>query len=122
MAIKASLLCLIGVNGDWSITTLLARTCYYGQTPPVRTAWTNANIERRFIRYANYGIHVTCEYFEWIDPPLCCRSCDLLPRLVQRVNHMEFEVEKTQKKEKLYRRMLLGSWILFVCYIACTLK
>ncbi|KAI8021820.1 hypothetical protein LOK49_LG03G00525 [Camellia lanceoleosa] len=61
----------------------LAHTCYCGQRSPMRTTWTNANMGRRFIGCANYGIHATCEYFEWIDPPLCRCSRDLLPRLVQ---------------------------------------
>ncbi|KAK4434318.1 hypothetical protein Salat_0594600 [Sesamum alatum] len=39
-----------------------------------------------------------CSVFEWIDPPMCRRSKDVIPRLLKRLNNQEKQLKEHGKK------------------------
>ncbi|KAI8021990.1 hypothetical protein LOK49_LG03G00272 [Camellia lanceoleosa] len=51
------------------LMTNAPRLCYCGERSPVKISMTSGNMGRRFYSYARYGVDVTCDYFEWVDPP-----------------------------------------------------
>ncbi|KAF5960209.1 hypothetical protein HYC85_001418 [Camellia sinensis] len=71
------------------------RLCYCGESSSVKTSMTSGNMGRRFYGCARYGVDVTCGYFEWVDPPMCQRGREVLPRMVAKMNRLENELART---------------------------
>ncbi|KAB1227145.1 hypothetical protein CJ030_MR1G027736 [Morella rubra] len=45
--------------------------CYCGVTTYMKTSYTEHNFGRRFYSCPNYKIKRACEFFAWVDPPMC---------------------------------------------------
>ncbi|KAB1201101.1 hypothetical protein CJ030_MR0G005099 [Morella rubra] len=45
--------------------------CYCGVTTYMKTSYTEHNFGRRFYSCPNYKIKHACEFFAWVDPPMC---------------------------------------------------
>ncbi|KAK4415907.1 hypothetical protein Salat_2698100 [Sesamum alatum] len=79
----------------------IVRICKCGQDLVVRTSWTNSNHGCRsevvrgmwYVVVENY-----CGVFEWIDPPMCRRSKDVIPGLLKRLNNQEKQVKEYGQK------------------------
>ncbi|KAK4422769.1 hypothetical protein Salat_1859400 [Sesamum alatum] len=75
----------------------VVRICKCGHDLVVRTSWTNSNPGRRFQSCSGdagnqYGV------FEWIDPPRCRRSIDVIPGLLKRLNNQEKQLKDNGQK------------------------
>lgn len=103
-----------------------------------RTAWTNANPGRRFISCVDYK----CNFFKWVEPPLCNRAQAIIPGLLKRINALEaMNMELSQQMEmsqqaEVYSEMevnsrrsrchcgralylLIVTWVLLGFYVLC---
>ncbi|GJZ64355.1 zinc finger, GRF-type containing protein [Tanacetum coccineum] len=61
--------------------------CGCGNEDKIKTSWTDRNLGRRF-----YGCRMeatNCGFFGWVDPPMCERSLDVIPRLLKAKNVLE---------------------------------
>ncbi|GMP39033.1 hypothetical protein CsSME_00010033 [Camellia sinensis var. sinensis] len=74
---------------------------------------TSGNMGRRFYGCARYGVDVTCGYFEWVDPPMCQRGKEVLPRMVAKMNRLEKELAGSRRREKMFCKALFGTWVFF---------
>ncbi|RAL43945.1 hypothetical protein DM860_014082 [Cuscuta australis] len=74
---------------DW----LEVPTCKCGNEMRIMTAWTDSNPSRRFLNCAGNGWR-RCKDWEWVDPPMCDRSMNIIPSLLKRINTLEGENEQ----------------------------
>ncbi|XP_062079542.1 uncharacterized protein LOC133784000 [Humulus lupulus] len=70
------------------------KNCHCRPPRPVveRTAWKNKNPGRRFKTCNKYRIHGGCNFFEWIDPPMCHRAKVVIPGLLRKIGDLETEI------------------------------
>lgn len=93
--------------------------CYCGKLAADRVAWTDANAGRRF-RNCIEGSR-GCNYFQWVDGPLCSRAQIVIPGLLRRLNNMEadyemrlLEVQNSETRKWRIRLLVVLSLWLFV--------
>ncbi|CAL5343274.1 unnamed protein product [Camellia sinensis] len=89
------------------------RLCYCGERSPVKTSMTSGNMGRRFYDCARYGVDVTCGYFEWVDPPMCQRGREVLPKMVAKMNRLENELARSRRRENMFCKALFGTWVFY---------
>ncbi|KAK4427159.1 hypothetical protein Salat_1484800 [Sesamum alatum] len=113
-------------SDSYSFDGSLPRNCRCGQQVFVRTSWTNRNPGRRF-RGCPGALGSYCDCFEWIDPPMCRRSTEIIPRLLRRLNNYESSLHKANvlandlnASVRRCRRLLRLTTILFTCFIIFT--
>ncbi|KAK3031464.1 hypothetical protein RJ639_036524 [Escallonia herrerae] len=108
--------------------------CYCRKSPIIKTSWTPKNPGRKFMACGAEN-EDPCEYFIWIDPPMCERAVQVIPELLRRINGNAEEVRRLmvqiegkqeqlvtyekklrsyQWKEKILWFVLLCSWVFFV--------
>ncbi|KAL7120200.1 hypothetical protein ACP275_02G108700 [Erythranthe tilingii] len=64
----------------------------------MKTSWTELNPGRRYETCQKYRKIGGCNYFIWVDPPMCERSCQIIPGLLRRINNNEKELKKIEKQ------------------------
>ncbi|XP_028052964.1 uncharacterized protein LOC114257410 [Camellia sinensis] len=79
------------------------RLCYCGERSHVKTSMTSGNMGRRFYGCARYGV----------DPPMCQRGREVLPKMVAKMNKLEKELARSRRREKMFCKALFGTWIFF---------
>ncbi|GMP68527.1 hypothetical protein CsSME_00028122 [Camellia sinensis var. sinensis] len=89
------------------------RLYYCGERFPVKTSMTSGNMGRRFYGCARYGVDVTCGYFEWVNPPMCQRGREVLPKMVAKMNRLEKELARSRRREKMFCKALFGTWVFY---------
>ncbi|KAK4434519.1 hypothetical protein Salat_0614700 [Sesamum alatum] len=75
----------------------VVRICKCGHDLVVRTSWTNSNPGRHF-RSCSTDAGNQCGVFEWIDPPMCRRSIEVIPGLLKRLNSQEKQLKDYGQK------------------------
>ncbi|GER40470.1 GRF zinc finger containing protein [Striga asiatica] len=76
------------------------RYCYCGERSVIRTSWTSENPGRRFrscIEYEGEG-NPECDFFSWVDPPMCRRSTEIIPGLLRKSNVLRAENEELREE------------------------
>ncbi|PWA46103.1 zinc finger, GRF-type [Artemisia annua] len=74
--------------------------CFCGNQAAIRTSWTNNNPGQRFWSCPQIDSH--CDFFSWLDPPMCARSRQIIPGLLSSRN----EIQETLDAMAVgYRRM-----------------
>ncbi|KAL0367474.1 UNVERIFIED_CONTAM: hypothetical protein Sradi_3637500 [Sesamum radiatum] len=94
-----------GKNGS-TLPYDLLRICTCGKEVVVHTSWTTTNPGRRFRGCpGNKGQY--CRSFQWVDPPMCCCSKEIIPGLPNRLSQYEtavkcakerLEIEQTRRR------------------------
>ncbi|PWA20742.1 zinc finger, GRF-type [Artemisia annua] len=78
-------------------------TCFCGTQTRVRTSWTNVNPGRRFHSCSEiFG--TDCGFFDWLDPPMCAWSVQIIPGLLRSRNQLQeslFEMAAGRKRLKM---------------------
>ncbi|KAL8539780.1 hypothetical protein ACS0TY_001401 [Phlomoides rotata] len=77
--------------------------CYCGKKALIRTSWTDQNPGRRFLCCVNSRIRIIssyiyflrwrregCVFWKWEDPEMCMRSKMIIPGLLRRTCHLDF--------------------------------
>ncbi|KAI7749608.1 hypothetical protein M8C21_030121 [Ambrosia artemisiifolia] len=64
--------------------------CHFGLEAIGKTSWTNENPGRQF--YTCPLENNVCQYFNWLDPPMCQRSNMIIPGLLRSKNRLEQEI------------------------------
>ncbi|PWA49556.1 zinc finger, GRF-type [Artemisia annua] len=86
-----------------------------GSIAVIKTSWTPTNPGRRFYccskRVANCGI------VDWYDPPMCDRSVQIIPGLLNSMNRLQGEALEKANEAKRNKKWLIISWILFFLYL-----
>ncbi|KAL0385469.1 UNVERIFIED_CONTAM: hypothetical protein Sradi_2941200 [Sesamum radiatum] len=78
----------------------IIRICTCGREVQLRTSWTSTNPGRRFRGCpGNEGKYYTT--FQWVDPPMCRRSKEVIPGLLARMNRYDSAVKKARKMLEL---------------------
>ncbi|KAK4431052.1 hypothetical protein Salat_0867200 [Sesamum alatum] len=73
------------------------RICTCGREAVIRTSWTSANPGRRFRGCpGNEGKY--CRSFQWVDPPMCRRSREVIPGLLNRLSQYETFTKKAKER------------------------
>ncbi|WOH13887.1 hypothetical protein DCAR_0933400 [Daucus carota subsp. sativus] len=98
----------------------MAERCFCNKWVVVRTAWTEINSGKRFAGCPDQ----VCNYFRWVDGPLCERARMIIPGLIRRINVLEGEVKalevKKQKTDMPCNKtalLLLLTWIIICVYL-----
>ncbi|PIN02097.1 DNA topoisomerase [Handroanthus impetiginosus] len=86
--------------------------CYCNRPTLKKTSWTDLNPGRRYSICPQYRENGGCNFFSWVDPPMCARSRQIIPGLLKRVNKLESEIARRKSKE-------LKMWI--VMGVSCIL-
>ncbi|WOH07238.1 hypothetical protein DCAR_0626667 [Daucus carota subsp. sativus] len=95
--------------------------CNCNKYAVVHTSWTDTNGGRRFAHCPDFE----CDYFRWVDAPLCTRARIIIPGLTRRIDMLEGEMRTLEainnKVEKmntwsLYFLLILTSWIMISCW------
>ncbi|KAL0427178.1 UNVERIFIED_CONTAM: hypothetical protein Slati_2892600 [Sesamum latifolium] len=74
----------------------ILRICTCGREEAVRTSWMSTNPSRRF-RGCSDDEGKYCGTFQWVDPPMCNRSKDVIPRLLNRLNQYESAMKRAKE-------------------------
>ncbi|KAB1203239.1 hypothetical protein CJ030_MR8G028818 [Morella rubra] len=76
----------------------------------VRTSLKDDNLGRQFYGYPMYSDTSTgCNFFRWIDPPICPCGQEFLPPMMRKMKKLEEEARKLKEKEKRMKMCLFGS-------------
>ncbi|KAL0456734.1 UNVERIFIED_CONTAM: hypothetical protein Slati_1012600 [Sesamum latifolium] len=111
----------------------LLRICTCGKEVVVRTSWTTTNPGRRFrgcpgnevgccslYAVVVYEIGQYCRSFQWVDPPMCRRSKEIIPGLLNRLSQYETTVkcakERLEIEQTRRRRSTRLLFIALVCW------
>ncbi|CAA0829044.1 Unknown protein [Striga hermonthica] len=78
----------------------------------MKTSWTDHNPGRRYAACEKSRGNGGCNYFSWIDPPMCPRSRQIIPGLLKRVNRLENELATRKSREKWLWGMMVLSWLI----------
>lgn len=70
----------------------MAESCHCGRVVFQRTAWTESNAGRRFVSCVKGRLG--CNYFRWIEDPVCSRDRAVICGLLGRIRELEGEIEK----------------------------
>ncbi|KAK4429246.1 hypothetical protein Salat_1224900 [Sesamum alatum] len=103
----------------------VVRICKCGHDLVVRTSWTNSNPGRHF-RSCSADAGNQCGVFEWIDPPMCRRSIEVIPGLLKRLNSQEKQLKDYGQKLRGLEASLDGIYALsswrdcWMCYNTST--
>lgn len=60
-----------------------------------------------------------CEFFEWVDPPACDCGRD---ELLQNIDWLERELEKSKAEERRQRGMLVATWVAIIYFMVLYLS
>ncbi|GER54804.1 GRF zinc finger containing protein [Striga asiatica] len=90
-------------NGDF---------CTCEKRAVMKTSWTDHNPGRRYAVCEKPRAFGGCNYFSWIDPPMCPRSRQIIPGLLRRVNRLEDELATKKSREKWLWGMMVLSWLI----------
>ncbi|KAJ0923418.1 putative transcription factor GRF family [Helianthus annuus] len=108
--------------------------CKCGRTAALRTSWTEANPEHQF--YTCHSLRSKCNFFVWVDPPMCHRACVVIKELMDTKALLKNEVSFLREEVRIYKlqeaefeefhssvvrkreRWLIISWI-FLCCLSC---
>ncbi|GER30819.1 GRF zinc finger containing protein, partial [Striga asiatica] len=76
------------------------RYCYCGERPVIRTSWTSDNLGCRFRSCIEYEGEENpgCNFFSWVDPPMCRRSTEIIPGLLRKSNVLRAENEELREE------------------------
>ncbi|KAK1388689.1 hypothetical protein POM88_016867 [Heracleum sosnowskyi] len=108
----------------------MANMCYCRKRAAQQMAWTTTNASRRFLACPDR----CCNYFRWIDSPLCPRAQVIIPGLIRRINALEAqqrtggdimtgaeeeEVDVVDKRKCCNKTMslLIFTWICIFFYV-----
>ncbi|KAK4438911.1 hypothetical protein Salat_0225700 [Sesamum alatum] len=90
-----------GRSNSWrnssSSSAEVMRTCTCGREVVVRTSWTTMNPGRRF-RGCPGDAGKYCGTFQWVDPPMCRRSLEVIPGLLNRINQYDARRQRAQER------------------------
>ncbi|KAG8387983.1 hypothetical protein BUALT_Bualt02G0077800 [Buddleja alternifolia] len=81
--------------------------CRCGMKLPVLTAWTDQNPGRRFQKCPNYGKPSYCGVFVWLDPDICERGRELLPKMHRTIMRLEDEIYWFKRRENCLKDELI---------------
>ncbi|KAH7836624.1 hypothetical protein Vadar_003660 [Vaccinium darrowii] len=88
--------------------------CHCGKRSPVTTSWTDINPGRQFIGCYKYGSPDACNFFMWVDPPICARARAVIPGLLRRSRHLEDQIRVMKRGERIYMATLILFGIFFL--------
>ncbi|KAF7130564.1 hypothetical protein RHSIM_Rhsim10G0144600 [Rhododendron simsii] len=86
--------------------------CLCGKVALVRTSNKPTSMGMRFYGCANYW-ETKCGFLEWIDSPCDCGRDEL----VQKIDLLERQLDKTKAEERRQRGMLWATWLLILCFL-----
>ncbi|KAL0409593.1 UNVERIFIED_CONTAM: hypothetical protein Sradi_1893700 [Sesamum radiatum] len=91
----------------------ILRICTCGREVVVQTSWMSNNPGRRFRGCP--GIEGKyCRTFQWVDPPMCRRSKELIPGLLIHLNQLETAVKRAKQlvevQSKQHRSLTVQFW------------
>ncbi|KAK4396911.1 hypothetical protein Sango_1527700 [Sesamum angolense] len=96
----------------------ILRICTCGRELLVRTSWTSTNPGRRF-RGCPGNAGKYCRTFQWVDPPMCRRSKEIIPGLLNRLNQYENAIKRANETVALERRRRRRFVVLLLLCIFC---
>ncbi|KAB1215754.1 hypothetical protein CJ030_MR4G020416 [Morella rubra] len=99
--------------------------CYCGIEAKMRTSWTEKNPGRRFFGCLRYGLVMgprCCEFFEWVDPPKCKRSSQVIPGLKRKIKMLEAQLEVQRAREKRLVVAFDVSWVIGIVVFHAALR
>ncbi|CAA0807089.1 Unknown protein [Striga hermonthica] len=73
------------------------RFCYCDQRAVIQTSWTTENPGRRF-RSCIGSERGRCDFFSWVDPPICKRAKEIIPGLLRKSNVLRVENEELREE------------------------
>ncbi|WOH00834.1 hypothetical protein DCAR_0520210 [Daucus carota subsp. sativus] len=93
----------------------MAEYCRCGRQAVQRTAWTESNAGRRFVGCV--GGRSGCNYFRWIDEPMCLQGRVVIYGLRERVRALEEEMAQNAslREEALEAPRQEHSYWFYVC-------
>ncbi|KAJ0454266.1 putative transcription factor GRF family [Helianthus annuus] len=107
--------------------------CKCGRTAALRTSWTEANPESQF--YTCHSLRSKCNFFVWVDPPMCRRACVVIKELMDTEAVLKNEVSFLREEVRIYKlqeaefeefhssvvrkreRWLIINWIFFMLFV-----
>ncbi|XP_011099267.1 uncharacterized protein LOC105177722 [Sesamum indicum] len=112
-------------SGNWSYSSNepVDRFCRSGRDVMLRTSWTILNPGRWF-RGCPGDEGQYCSTFQWVDPPMCRRSKEIILGLLNRISEYETQMKRLNarlqteetRRRKLMNYVLISQivWLLFV--------
>ncbi|KAB1224027.1 hypothetical protein CJ030_MR2G004475 [Morella rubra] len=64
----------------------------------------------------------SCDFFEWVDLPMCKRSTQVIPGLTKKINKLEAQLEVERGREKRLVVALAVSWVIGISVLCAALK
>ena len=63
--------------------------CLCGRLGKLATSCTENNPGRRFVGCQHFESGNSCGFFQWLDPPMCERSKQIIPGLIRKVENLQ---------------------------------
>ncbi|KAL0440661.1 UNVERIFIED_CONTAM: hypothetical protein Sradi_0005000 [Sesamum radiatum] len=96
----------------------IIRICTCGWEVAVRTSWTSTNPGRHFRGCP--GIEGKyCGSFQWVDPPMCRRSREIIPGLLALMNQYESAVKRAKDHAELESKRRCRCVALLILCLFC---
>ncbi|GKD43483.1 hypothetical protein Tco_1268128 [Tanacetum coccineum] len=89
--------------------------CWCRRFPIIKTFWTDGHPGRRFCACPIGGSQ--CGSIHWVDPPMCPRSVQIIPRLLRARNRHEASIQELTNQVSKLKKYLLISWAGFVSIV-----
>ncbi|KAK9049677.1 hypothetical protein SSX86_031354 [Deinandra increscens subsp. villosa] len=86
--------------------------CYCGHQTTIRTSWTDANPGRRF--YSCAQKESSCNFFLWVDPPMCRRAVEIIPGLLRSINELQSVAKRIETSNRRMKIILVFCLLYFV--------
>ncbi|GMP85905.1 hypothetical protein CsSME_00038887 [Camellia sinensis var. sinensis] len=90
--------------------------CLCRMKAQLKTSWMENNPGRRFLRCPQYGSRRACGFYLWVDPALCPRVREIIPRLLQRTIMLEEQLKMHRVRQRKLITLIALPWLIFWCW------
>ncbi|GJZ51392.1 zinc finger, GRF-type containing protein [Tanacetum coccineum] len=89
--------------------------CWRGRFAIIKTSWTDGHPGRRFYACPIHGSQ--CRWIDWVDPPMCPRSVQIISGLLRARNRHEASIKELTNQVSKLKKYLLISWVGFISIV-----
>ncbi|GKA34573.1 zinc finger, GRF-type containing protein [Tanacetum coccineum] len=79
--------------------------CSCGRVAVIKTSWTGSHPGRRFYACTIQG--PCCRWIDWVDPPMCPRSIQIIPGLLRARNRHEASIQELKNEVSKLKKCLM---------------
>ncbi|KAJ9565721.1 hypothetical protein OSB04_001687, partial [Centaurea solstitialis] len=83
--------------------------CNCGSIGSIKTSWTSRNPGRRFYSCSNKKQR--CGFIRWFDPPMCSRSMEVIPGLLNSKNQLDAKIKEVKHEDRKWKLLFFITFV-----------